>query len=87
MYGLQRRVRGGGGSRKGGEGLTAKMTCDVISFCTGSATILPLAGETEIVGALPADVDAAEVVVEGLWVGEGLVAVLPETDVLWCGRE
>lgn len=59
------------------------MTCDVVSFCTGGATILPLAGKTKIVGALPANVDAAEVVVEGLWVREGLGALEPETDVLW----
>jgi hypothetical protein len=48
------------------------MTCDVISFCTCGATILPLASETEIVGALPANVHATEVVVEGFWVREGL---------------
>lgn len=58
------------------------MTCDVVSFCTGGAAILPPAGETEIVCALPADVEAAEVVVEGLGVWEGLRALLPETDVL-----
>lgn len=63
------------------------MTCDVISFCTRSATILPLASETEVVGALPADVYAAEVVVEGFWVWEGLRAVLPKTDVVWCRGE
>lgn len=63
------------------------MTCDVISLCTGGAAVLPPAGETEIVGALPADVDAAEVVVEGLGVGEGQRALLPETDVLWWRRD
>ena len=63
------------------------MTCDVISLCTGGATILPLASETEIVCALPADVEAAKVVVKGFWVREGLRALLPETDVLWSRRD
>jgi hypothetical protein len=69
------------------KGHTAKMTCDVISFCTGGATILPLASETQIVSALPADVDAAKVVVKGFRVREGLRTLEPETDVLWCGRD
>ena len=72
---------------RGREGHTAKMACDVISFCTGCATVLPLAGETEIVCALPTDVETAEVVVEGLWVWEGLGTVLPETEVLRGWRE
>lgn len=78
---------GKGGMSRVLEGRTAKMTCDVITFCTSGATILPLASETEIVGALPANVDAAEVVVEGFWVREGLRALEPETDVLWCRRD
>ena len=67
--------------------LTAKMACDVISLCTSGATILPLASETQIVGALPANVDAAEVVVEGLRVREGLRTLKPETDMLRCRRD
>lgn len=59
------------------EKLTAKMTSDVIPFCTGSSTVLPLASETEIVCALPANVKAAEVVVERFRVREWLGAVEP----------
>ena len=66
---------------------TAKMTCDVISFGTSGATVLPLAGETQIVGAFPADVYVAKVVVQGLWVREGLGALQPETDVLGRGGD
>ena len=86
MYELRGRSKGWI-RRKIVEGLTAKMTCDVISLCTSGATVLPLASETEIVCALPADVDAAEVVVEGLWVREGLRTLEPKTDVLWCRRD
>jgi hypothetical protein len=69
------------------EGQTAKVAGDVISFGTGGATILPPAGETQIVGAFPADVDVAEVVVQGLRVREGLGALQPETDVLGRGGD
>ena len=58
------------------------MACDVISFSTSSTTILPLAGKTEIVGAFPANVYVAKVVVQGFGVGERLRALKPETDVL-----
>ena len=63
------------------------MACDVISFCTGSSTVLPLASETEIVCALPANVKAAEMVVKRFWIRERLRAVEPETDVLWGRRD
>ena len=56
--------RGGGGLR------TSEVTGDVITFCAGGAAVFPLAGETEVVGALPTDVVVAEVVIERLWVRE-----------------
>jgi hypothetical protein len=46
------------------------MAGDMVPLCAGGATVLPLAGETEVVGALAAYVLVAEMVVEGLWVGE-----------------
>lgn len=42
------------------------MTRDVVSLRTGSVAILPSAGETEVVGALPADVVVTEMVVQEL---------------------
>lgn len=51
----------------------------VVTLCAGGTTVLPLAGETEIVGALATDVVVAEMVVESLGVGKGLTAVDPET--------
>lgn len=42
------------------------MASNMISLCAAGAAILPLAGETEIVGALAADVVVAEMVVEHL---------------------
>ena len=59
------------------------MTCDVISFCASCSTVLPLASETEVVCAFPADVYVAEVGVECFWIWEGLRALEPETDVEW----
>lgn len=52
----------------------------MISLRASCAAILPLASETEVVGALSADVVVAEVVVEHFGVGERLAAVSPETD-------
>lgn len=40
----------------------------MVTLSAGRATVLPLAGEAEVAGALPADVVVAEVVVEGLGV-------------------
>ena len=54
----------------------------MVALCACCAAVLPLAGEAEVVCALPADVVVAEVVVEGLWVGEALRAVDPETGVV-----
>ena len=58
----------------------------MVSFSTSSATVLPLAGETEIVGALSANVVVAEMVIEGLWVCKGERAVKPLTAVEGLGR-
>ena len=49
----------------------------MVALSAAGVAILPFAGETEVAGALAADVVVAEVVVERLWVGEGLVAVDP----------
>ena len=57
------------------------MAGDMVTLCAGCATILPPAGEAEIVGALAANVVIAEMVVEGLWVEKGVCAVIPETSV------
>ena len=51
----------------------------MITFCARGAAVFPLAGETEVVGALPANVVVAEVVVQRLWVSESERTVLPET--------
>lgn len=48
----------------------SKMTCNVITFGTGSSTILPFASETKIICALSADVVIAEMIVKNLWISE-----------------
>lgn len=50
--------------------MDSKMTCYVITFSTGSSTILPFASETQIVCALSADVVVAEMIIEDLWISE-----------------
>lgn len=60
--------------------VTSEMTGDMISLRASCTTILPLASETKVVGALPADVVVAEVVVEEFGVGVGFSAVNPQTD-------
>ena len=64
---------------------TAKMTCNMVALRAGRSTVLPSAGEAEIVSALPADVVIAEMVVESLGVGVSSCAVEPETAVGCCG--
>jgi hypothetical protein len=64
----------------GGGSITSEMTGDMISLRTSCTTVLPLTSETEVVGALSADVCVAEVVVEEFGFREGLAAVDPETD-------
>lgn len=44
-------------------GVDSEMAGDVIALGTGRAAVLPPASETEVVGALPADVLVAEMVV------------------------
>ena len=50
--------------------MNAKMRGDMVALCTGGTAVLPLAGQTEIVGGLAADMVIAQVIVEVLWVGE-----------------
>jgi hypothetical protein len=51
-------------------GVNSEMGSDVVTLCAGGAAVLPSAGETEVVGALSADVVVAEMVVERLWIGK-----------------
>ena len=62
------------------EGVTSEVAGDVITLRASCTTILPLASETKVVGALPADMVVAEMVVEVFGVGIGFTAVDPETD-------
>jgi hypothetical protein len=61
------------------------MTGDVVPLGTGGSAVSPFAGETEVVGALPADVVVAEVEVEDFWISEFSDATEPETFVLLGG--
>lgn len=49
----------------------------MISLCTSSPTILPLASQTEIVGALATNVIVAQMTIERLWIRETFCAVYP----------
>jgi hypothetical protein len=60
-----------------GEIKTSKVASDMIAFCTGGRTAFPFASETEVVGALPANVIVTEMIIESLGVGERLCAVEP----------
>jgi hypothetical protein len=53
------------------------MTGNMVAFCTGSDAVLPFASEAEIVGALPANVVIAEVMVKSFGVGERFGAFEP----------
>lgn len=55
------------------------MACDMISFCTSSSAVFPLASEAEVVCALSAYVVIAEMIVEGLWVDKRELTVEPLT--------
>jgi hypothetical protein len=57
------------------------MTGDMIALCTGSDAVFPFASETEVIGALPAYVIVAEMVVKSLGVGERFGAFEPLTVV------
>lgn len=70
---------------------TPEMACNVIALGAGRAAVSPLAGQTEVVGALATDVVVAEVIIEGLWVRGDPRAALPLTSVAvrsggWGGR-
>ena len=51
----------------------------MISLRASCTTILPLASETKVVGALSADVVVAEVAVEEFGVGVGFATISPKT--------
>jgi hypothetical protein len=53
------------------------MAGDMITLCAGRGAVFPLASETEVIGALPADVVVARMIVKGLGVGESLCAFDP----------
>ncbi len=74
-------------SKQMGESMmhTAKMTCDVISLGAGGSAILPFASETKIVGALPANMFIAKMIIKSFRVDKGGGAVKPETVVGDCG--
>lgn len=62
---------------------------DVVSLDSGCAAASPLARQVEVVGALPAYMSLADVVVEDLGSSEALAARVPPTDkrvILRCGR-
>jgi hypothetical protein len=52
----------------------------MVPFGAGCAAVLPGACQTEVVGALAADMVVAEMVIESLWILEGAGARLPLTD-------
>ena len=56
------------------------MAGDMISLCARRATVLPLAGETEVVGTLATNMVVTEMVVKSLWVDKGFVAINPLTE-------
>ena len=64
--------------------MDAQMACDVVALCACRLAVLPLACETEIVGALAADVLVAEMVVKGLRVRKGGRAFKPLTAMRRC---
>jgi hypothetical protein len=53
------------------------MTGNMVALCTSSDAVLPFASETEIVGAFPANVVIAEVIVKNFGVGERFGAFEP----------
>lgn len=61
------------------------MAGDVVALGTGCAAILPLAGETEVVGALAADMVIAKMDVEQFGVGADGGALLPQAFLAFWG--
>jgi hypothetical protein len=59
--------------------MNSKVTGDMVPLGTRCPAVLPPASETKVVGALATDMVVTEMVVEGLWIYEGLGAVLPVT--------
>lgn len=67
-YGLNKRDKQRQKRRNQWRIQTSKVRSDMVSLGAGGAAILPFARETEIVGAFPADVVVAEMVVKRFWV-------------------
>jgi hypothetical protein len=61
--------------------MNSEMTSDMVALRTGGCAVFPFASEAEVIGALPAYVIAAEMVVEGLRIGKRLCTVKPLTFV------
>jgi hypothetical protein len=61
-----------------------KMASYMVSFGTGRPAVLPLAGQAQIIGAFPADVVVAEMVVQLFRITESQGTVDPETFVGLC---
>ena len=57
------------------------MTSNMVPLCTGCPAILPIASQTQVVGALAADMIVAQVAIESFGVGESFLAVDPFTFV------
>ena len=55
------------------------MAGDMIALCAGSDAVFPFASEAEVIGALPANVVVAEMIVQSLGFGEGFGAFDPLT--------
>jgi hypothetical protein len=55
------------------------MAGDMIALCAGSDAVFPLASETEVIGALPANVVVAEMIVKSLGFWERFDAFEPLT--------
>ena len=66
---------------------TSKVARDMVALGTRCTAVLPLAGQTKIVGAFAANVVVAEVVVEGLGVDEGLGTIEPLAKVDYRGLD
>jgi hypothetical protein len=62
-------------------GGTSQMAGDMIALCTCGGAIFPFASEAEVIGALPANVVVAKMIVKRLGVGEGFGAFEPLTVV------
>lgn len=67
-------------------GVDAKMRCNMVTLSTGSTTVLPVTGQTEVVGRLATDMVVAEMVVEHFWIGKGAITAVPFAPMRHCRR-